>query len=369
MIQILTSRYPDKSNLYAHTFVQTRAQLFARSGIPVKVFIPSALKSTDFKGGVTIVRAPTNQILQEINVCEPVYLQLLNLKFFGSEGTLPLYKFIFKHCENVTIYFHGSEVQSYVPYLFDFTWSFREIGKLLYKNFLYMPVMRYIFRSRENSIKAIAPSNWMWNEAEKQLNLKIKPRHIIPNSIENVFFEQFDKNADRRDKEIIMVRPLTSRKYAVDIGLQIFSKLPKDYKLTIYGSGNLKGELLNLADTLKVSDRITFIDHFIEPKAMPQLFAKFRFALMPTRMDAQGVTMCQMAAAGCFVITTQSTAIPEFITPDYGICLTNQDIQNFDRALEAIVSAPNSSLRSKSSLLSICSEDETISKELQILLA
>lgn len=369
IIQIFTSRYPSSDNLYEHAFVQTRARLFSKRGFQVKVFVPSAKKSSKLDGGVTVIRAPANQIIQEMDVNEPVYLHLLNLQFIGPTRTLSLYKFIFKNCNNLTIYFHGSEVQSYSPYLFDFSWSFREVGKFMYKNFLYMPVLRQIFKSRKNEIKAIAPSNWMWHEAEKQLNLKLRPRNIVPNSIENVFFEQFDANAERRDTEIIMVRPLTSKKYAVDIGLLIFSKLPEDYKLTIYGKGILKSELLNLADTLKISDRITFIDHFIEPKAMPQLFAKFRFALMPTRMDAQGVTMCQMAAAGCFVITTQSTAIPEFITADYGICLTDQDIQNFDRPLEAIVSAPNSSLRSKSSLLSICSEDETISKELQTLLS
>ena len=369
MIQILTSRYPNGSDLYAHAFVQTRAKLFARKGLAVKVFVPSAVKSTDFDAGVTVVRAPVNQIIQELDVHEPVYLHLLNLQFIGPVRTLPLYKFIFKNCSNLTIYFHGSEVQSYSPYLFDFTWSLREIAKLLYKNIMYMPVMRWIFKARKKNIKAIAPSNWMWNEAAENLNLEIEPRNIIPNSIERQFFDKFYENCERSDTDIIMVRPLTSRKYAVDIGLLIFSKLPEDYKLTIYGKGKLKSELTRLAVTLKVADRVTFIDNFIEPNVMPQIFSKFRFALMPSRMDAQGVTMCQMAASGCFVITTDSTAIPEFITPEYGICLTDRDLENFDVVLNRIISGASSSLRSKSRLLAMCSEHETISKELKVLLS
>ena len=47
---------------------------------------------------------------------------------------------------------------------------------------------------------------------------------------------------------------------------------------------------------------------------MPQHFSKYGVSMSTTRMDAQGVSMCEAISSGLLTVSNDNTAIPEFIS-------------------------------------------------------
>ncbi len=56
--------------------------------------------------------------------------------------------------------------------------------------------------------------------------------------------------------------------------------------------------------------------------------------LSPTRMDAQGVMMCEVMASGLLTISSDNTAIPEFIVDEQnGILIDNVNYSNCEKII------------------------------------
>ena len=47
------------------------------------------------------------------------------------------------------------------------------------------------------------------------------------------------------------------------------------------------------------------------------------FFICPTRQDAQGVSMCEAMSSGLIPISSNNTAIPEFLPEKYNLCFDN----------------------------------------------
>ena len=71
----------------------------------------------------------------------------------------------------------------------------------------------------------------------------------------------------------------------------------QEYTFDIYG----KGEYFEHNDKPK---NIRVYNRFIKQDSIPDLLNHYRCALMPTRLDAQGVMMCEIATFGMPVITS-----------------------------------------------------------------
>src|SRR5690606_979063 len=123
--------------------------------------------------------------------------------------------------------------------------------------------------------------------------------------------------------KVLTLRPLSSKKYAVDIAIDTFKFLPEKFTLDIYGKGQLQNQYQKRIDDAKLTDRITIKNEFIERSDMNGFFSRYGVFLSPTRMDAQGVTMCEAMASGLLVASNNNTAIPEFVEDNNNGLLSN----------------------------------------------
>ena len=155
------------------------------------------------------------------------------------------------------------------------------------------------------------PSNWMKDEMELNLNTKINNFKIIPNGIDTDLFK-FHKSFEKRYK-LLTLRPLSSKKYAVDIAINVIKFLPESFTLEIYGKGKYQNLYQNQINSLGLSNRIVIKNEFIDRSILNTFFSQFGVFLSPTRMDAQGVSMCEAMASGLLTVSNDNTAIPEFI--------------------------------------------------------
>lgn len=310
-IAIISSRYPTPNNIYSHMWVHARAKEFVRNNVNVTVFVPSKENKEYHYEGVKVVLAPDVVIAEAIKSVSAVYIHLLSIYPYPKLSGWPIYKSIINNNVRCFMYLHGSEVQSTARYSFDDKRNLYSFAVSLYKNNIFLPRMRKFCQYVDGSGGFLSPSKWMHKEAENELSLELKNVKICPNGIDTELFD-FKPNHKSIHK-MLCVRPLSSNKYAVDEAIKLLPLLPEKYTLDIYGKGELKNVLLKLASDLGVSSRVTIIESFIDRVELPKLMGKYGTFLATTRMDAQGVIMCEAMAAGMLVITSNNTAIPEFV--------------------------------------------------------
>lgn len=319
-LAIISSRYPSEQNFYAHTFVHARSRFFKAKGAEVSVYVPASKPCHYVYQGVDVYHLDARDIAKKLSQYDLVYFHLLNIYPQPWLSGAAIYKEVVKHRIPSAFYIHGSEVQKYFSRRFDSKLSFFEAAKLLYKDFFHIPIMKkYVNSLMGLNCVFITPSKWMEQETIEQLGLSPQKfnAHIIPNGINTQLFKPLS-SVD--NKKILCIRPLSSNKYAVDIAIKTMVNLP-EFTMDIYGQGPKKDEYQTLINSLGLNKRVSLKSEFIQHDEMPRVMHKYSYFMSPTRMDAQGVTMCEALSAGRIVISSDNTAIPEFIEDGVnGIC-------------------------------------------------
>lgn len=143
-------------------------------------------------------------------------------------------------------------------------------------------------------------SNWMRDEFLKWTKIPysmiMDRNEILYNSVGETFEKGVFKTGEKEYDFITIRADLDNSKYAVDVVTRLAENTP-DMRFLLIGKGEFfkhfrRPENLEWISTTLTHDKIV------------EMLDKARFALMPTRTDAQGLMMCEMAAYGIPVITS-----------------------------------------------------------------
>jgi glycosyltransferase involved in cell wall biosynthesis len=195
---------------------------------------------------------------------------------------------------------------------------------------------------------------------------KIKNYSIIPNPIDTELFSYNEKPVELR-KKVLLLRSFDSRKYANDISVEAILLLSKkdffkEFSFTIIGKGNLFES--TLAPITHLSN-VTIKKGGVRQVLIPELHREHGIFLCPTRQDAQGVSMCEAMSSGLVPITSNNTAIPEYVEDGKTGILTNSPQEVAD-AMEDLLLNPDKfqsvSAGAARSMRELC-DIETISKK------
>ncbi|WP_440960668.1 glycosyltransferase [Paenibacillus nitricinens] len=170
-------------------------------------------------------------------------------------------------------------------------------------------------------------SRWMYDEFIKWT--KIHPKvlqdrySIIHNSVGKAF-EENDYNPESEMRyDFITVRSfLDGSKYCIDLVHQL-AKYNKSMKFLIIG----RGEFFNYYDK---EENITWIDKTLTHSEIITYMNQSKCALMPTRADAQGLMMCEMATFGIPLITSDISLCRDICAEFENIYLINNENTNLD---------------------------------------
>ncbi|TDS18649.1 glycosyltransferase involved in cell wall biosynthesis [Maribacter caenipelagi] len=314
-VAFLTSRYPGKDNPYNHMFVHMRCVEMIKQGYEVSVYVPSKIFNTYVFEGVEVIQMPSKELNKELHQYNVLYLHLLNIYPFTKENGWPIYKYILKNNLSFVMYIHGNDVQKYGSRMFEFRFNHTELLKWVKRDTITIPrIKRFVTKTKKKSnVAFIFPSVWMKEDMEHNLQLKVENNfHIIPNGI-NTKLLSFHKLYKNRYK-LVTLRPLSSKKYAVDIAIDIMKYLPEKYTLEIFGKGQYEKSYRDLIKANGLKERVNIKNNFIERSELNNFFTQYGIMLAPTRMDAQGVSMCEAMSSGLLTVSSDNTAIPEFIT-------------------------------------------------------
>jgi glycosyltransferase involved in cell wall biosynthesis len=339
---VLIDDYPSETNLYSNMFAHVRVKGYISKGANVKVAITSKYKKVSdycFEGVDVKGSAKISDIKKVISEFEPNAI----LVHFALGRIIR--SILIKNTKiPIIIWVHGYEALGWYRRLFNFhplkPKTYFKLASLIYRNTIQLFHFRrlVIFANNNNHISLVFVSNWMKKITETDCLVKIKQFNIVGNPIDDNLFSYKEKNENNRFN-FLMIRPFYSKKYATDLvtdALKILEKeiIFKQLHFTIVGKGAKKSKFYKHFKNYK---NIEIIDTFLNQKSIKELHDKNGVFLAISRQDAQGVSMCEALSSGLTIISSNNTAIPEYIPHLKAGILSNNKPQDIAEKIKLVV--------------------------------
>lgn len=297
-ILVLVEDYPSEINSYPMAYVHTRNKLYLEYAENLHIDVLSFRAKKDYIWDGVHVFCEKN--IKDKSLYSMIVSHAPNIKNH--------IRFILNNdLKNITFFLHGHEVlpvNKYYPKPYSWLKENTSYFRGVYDYFK-LKILSYLFE-KNKSYQFVFVSQWMKNEALLNLNLnELNNSFIIHNPINKVFIDNEFKFYEPKKYDFITIRPLDGSKYCMDVVYNLAKNNPQ-YKFKIIG----KGMFFNHYPMLK---NITWDDNFYSPKELLDYLNEAKIALMPTRLDAQGVMMCELAAYGMPIISSDINICHEML--------------------------------------------------------
>lgn len=186
-----------------------------------------------------------------------------------------------------------------------------DLNSLAYNLRLLWPRFFGVFRAA-NHIQAI--SHYLANWARDKMGATC-PVTVIPNGVDVNRFQLLASSEREKLGKAEKIVITTSRlvyKNGVDILLKALALLPGDVKLWIVGAGPEKASLMNLAESLGLAARVSFLGQ-VASSDVGRYLAQAAIFARPARSEGLGNSFLEAMAAGLPVIGTPVGGIPDFL--------------------------------------------------------
>jgi len=342
-IVVLTGRYPSKNSPYSHMFVHTRNMEYIAKGHEVIVLVPSKDSSEYMIDGIKVISSNVFELVRYLDDADRVMIHLLLHRVDKNTDAGFLYDIILKERIPTLFFIHGVESQTiWNSRREDIKWlNPRTIARWLYRDcYLIKKMIKTLRQFNESGFpcKFVTPSRWMLEESIRHTGIDLTNKSlVIPNGIdtEHFLFESHWKNRHK----LLSIRPLFYRgKYAVDLLIEAASKQSDLFDMSLYGRGDDEKLIGEIAQKTIKSLNFNLKPEFINQKDIPGIHSQHGIYLAVTRMDAQGVSMCEAMASGMPTISFDTCAIPEFIEHNNtGLLASSYNVNDFCSHINELV--------------------------------
>lgn len=371
MILTIVTDYVSKTNMYTNGFVHAREKEYIRYGIDTMVFVLNGRKKRENYEieGVNVIVGNSKDLIKLIKKDTRINSVCFH---FLSAKMVRTYKKFNREVKAIA-FVHGNEALWWYQRIFPD--RFNGIIRVL-KFIKYLILNTYnMFYMRHNlnkiAISLVFVSDWMKSQTIKNWNLRNDSNyHIIPNIVNDLVFPYREKDNEKA-YNFLMIRQFTSGKYALDIAMDIIKELqsyPENsyFKFTIIGDGWLFDKY-----TSKISmfSNVKIIRTFLSQNDISKYHEKNGFFICPTRQDAQGVSMCEAMSSGLIPISSNNTAIPEFLPKKFNLCFDNAK-DSAKRIIEIVRNEQEFrelSAECSKFIQNKCGSKETIQKEIKLM--
>lgn len=296
-ILVAVENYPNNNGGVALMYVHTRNKAYVSSGFNVTVLNFHTNEDYTYEG-IRVISL--NTYLSEaqnydILVCHAANIRhhYQFLKKYGNRFP----KFVF--------FFHGHEVlkihKTYSkPYPYVQTSKLKIWLQNRYDDFKLAVWRKYYVKVKDKSTYVFV-SNWMLEEFLKWTKIPyeaIQSRcEITYNCIGKAFEEATYAVEEPKEYDFITVRSyLDGSKYCIDVVNRLAYANP-GMKFLVVGTGAF-------FEHYEKAPNVIWMNQTMNHREILQYMQKSRCALMPTRTDAQGLMMCEMASTGMPLITS-----------------------------------------------------------------
>ncbi|PIQ25172.1 hypothetical protein COW36_22965 [bacterium (Candidatus Blackallbacteria) CG17_big_fil_post_rev_8_21_14_2_50_48_46] len=298
-ILVLVQAYPSKAKPYNQAYVHARVLTYLRQGWHVDILSFACQESYLHEG----VRVLPESALKSVSQVYDVWVSHApNLR-----NHLRLILSCPQKWKKLVWVIHGHEVlikQNYYPA--PYPWlpqpsGLKRLSDRLYDEFKVWFLARCLRHwIPRNKIKLIFVSAWMKQAFLESVPLPAEMLKgvsvIIPNPAHPIFLNTEWSEPTPPQADFVTLRPLDEPKYAVDQVYQLAKNYP-ELKFDLYG----QGRFFEFHPPLP---NLRWFNRYCTQEEIPGILAQYRAALMPTRLDAQGVMVCEMASWGMPVLTS-----------------------------------------------------------------
>jgi glycosyltransferase involved in cell wall biosynthesis len=364
---ILDENYPHQENLMGDVFVHVRAKEYAKHH-EVKAFSFFHKPFSLVYEGISLdAYNDVESLVEAIRDYNPDKILIHFYQSWMLEKVIKVFNV------PVVIWVHGYEALGWYRRLFNYTLYSPVLLNYIYSNTKQQLQFRKLIKyaNETGNINFVFVSNWMRKVTETDTLSKIRRYDIIANPIDIELFAYNRKDTEQR-KKILLLRSFSTKKYANDISVKAILELSKrssfkELSFTIIGDGQLFDKTLA---PLKQFKNITIKKGAVRQVAIPGIHKEHGVFLCPTRQDAQGVSMCEAMSSGLVPITSDNTAIPEFVKDNVSGMLTQSPTQIAD-TIELLFSKPSKfeevSRTTAQSIRELCDIKKITTKELSII--
>ena len=322
-ILVAVANYPSENGKLSLAYVHTRNLYYLSKGIDVTVLNFKANKcyKIDDINVITLQEYCKSKKIYDLLVCHAANIRnhFMFLKKYGHRFP----QFVF--------FFHGHEVLM-CNHVYPKTYSFakKHYFKIffgdLYDSFK-LQIWHKYYPSVVDKSWFIFVSRWMQEEFVKWTRIPLstlKGRYSITYNCIGKSFEDaiFDFNSKKKYDFITIRHNLDNSKYGIDI-VNNLAKGNLKFKFLVIG----KGEFFH---HYKKSDNIEWINTTLDHTSIVKYLQLSRCALMPTRTDAQGLMMCEMASIGIPLITSDIPVCHESLGNFNNVAMINNENYNLN---------------------------------------
>lgn len=312
-VLVITSSYPGPDLFYSDGFVHARVKSYQKYHMVKVIGVDTKLKSdrvyTHEGIGVHI-----SADLKTFNVNLNSYDTDLIAIHFIHYSLIPL---LLQVKKPIVVFSHGFEILSWKRRIMNYSklTDLRYLLPYIHENRKQLSGMKALVNesNRSNTIKFVFVSSWLKGSAEKDLGENIKNSVVIPNGIDLNTFKFSQKNELHR-KSFLLIRSFKAKNYANDISIEAILLLSnKSYfnslNIDIYGEGYL---FPLLTKKLEKFSNVRLHNYYLSQSEMPEVYKQHGIFLCPSRLDSQGVLMCEAMASGLVPITSPIGGILEY---------------------------------------------------------
>lgn len=296
---VLVQAYPDNEGKVTLMYVHTRNLGYIENDYEVTVLSFSAQKPYIIDGIPVIT-------LKEYEAANNHYDALV----LHAANIRNHYRFLKKHgndFKKLLFFYHGHEVLKInsdysKPYFYVKQNLFRVIGRNFY-DWIKIDIWRNYIPKIAYKSYFVFVSRWMYDKFLENTRIDssvVEGKYSITyNNVGKEFEDaQFEKdNGKNKLYDFVTIRNnLDGSKYAIDYVNELAKRNP-EAKFLVVG----KGRFFSYVEKAK---NVVWEDRTMNHQEIIQAAQTARFALMPTRTDAQGLMMCELAAMGMPVITS-----------------------------------------------------------------
>ncbi|WGP06725.1 glycosyltransferase family 4 protein [Bacillus subtilis] len=331
---VVCNAYPSDGQIYRNGFIHSRVEKYVESGIDVVVYYlhePAGRETEYTYRGITVKLGNADTYREYLkNSSYDVYLV-----HFATERMIePIREYA--PDKKAIVWIHGFEAEAWHRRWFNYLESPEAMSKILEMKDSYyndqLSFNNHLYTNSEEQFHFVNVSDWFKTHiVEPDSGVKFDPKFssTIPNLIDGEFFDYRPKGQEQRTK-ILSIRPYASHKYANDLSVNAILQLSErpwfeDMEFSIYGHGRL---FKAMTEPLSAFDNVHLYNRFLTREEIREAHSKHGIFLAPTRFDSQGVSTNEAMSSGLVPISSDVSAIPEFIHHFESGLLAKQESSN-----------------------------------------
>ena len=369
---VLTKQYPAYDDLYRYGFLHSRIRAYKKAGVNVDVFRISNDAGNPYREFEDIDVVSGSASLLDATLRNGQYTHVLvHLIDENMWGVLKKYV----HLLRITVWVHGAEIQVWQRREFEFElMNKEEVTRQKKLSDKRVKLWKEIFSQENKNLHFVFVSQYFADESIKDIGVTLDKSFysVIHNFIDNNIFKYNPKSVEDRLK-LLSIRPFASRKYANDLTIKAIELLStkkffNELTFTIVGDGELFDSIVA---PIRSYSNVSLIKSFMNHQQITQMHKQHGVFITPTRMDAQGVSRDEAMSSGLVAITTNNTAIPEFVDNNCGVVVEPENPQAIADAVEYLYNNPEKFLKlSKAGSQRVSQQsgfEQTIAQEINLL--